>query len=167
MALTIEDGTVIANADSFVTLVEARAYGVSRGFTLSAVDATLEGQLRNAADYLGTLESRFKGSRLSVEQALVWPREFVYVYGFQVPLDSDEIPTAIKNAQIQLAYDFSQSDLLPLGDGQEVLREKVDVIETQYAEKGTGVVMPIPTKALAMLQPFFINGGSQMIATRI
>ena len=98
MSLTIEDGSGVADANSFVTVAEATAYAAARGLSLPATDAEKEQLLVKAADYLLSVEDRFKGERVAADQALSWPRSNVYLYGSLEPLPNNQIPKALKNA---------------------------------------------------------------------
>lgn len=169
MALTLEDGTGVVDADSYASLAELNAYAASRGITLAGNDAAKEVLLRNAADYLDSLESRFKGDRVDPEQALAWPRSGVYLFESEVEFANDAIPAQLIKAQCQLACDAEAggTNLLPNGSGREVLRTKVDVIETEYAKTGQGAVLPRFTKALAILEPLFSGGGMSVQTVRV
>jgi hypothetical protein len=159
MALTVETGAIVANANSYVSLGDARAYAAARGVTLSAVDATLEQLLVKAMDFLATLEPRFQGSRVSATQPLPWPRKDVTLHGFDFA--QDDIPQPLIDAQCQLAMDVTAlGDLMPNGGtGREVIRDKVDVIEQQFAETGDTAPQPVLVKAMALLQPLLTGGG--------
>lgn len=157
MALIIEDGTSPANANSYVSVSEARAFASARGVTLSATDSDVEILLIKACDYLETLEDRYKGSRVDQAQPLAWPRAGVFLFNGSTEIGS-VIPIQLKNAQCVLAIDSITVDLLPTGDGREVIREKLDVLETEYAPKGVGVSVPIPTKAMSFLAPILTSG---------
>lgn len=167
MALIIEDGSGVANADSFSTVAEARAYASARGVTLPVDDLEVEVLLRKAADFIEALESQLKGSRVLSSQALAWPREGVYIFDDIEPLVSSEIPALLKKAQNQLAIDAVTFDLQPTGTGRETIREKVDVIEVEYSSSGSGTIKPQFTKALSILEPFFISGGFTLRTLRI
>lgn len=154
MALTIEDGSIIAGANSYVTLVEARAFASARGITLPAEDATAEILAIKAVDFLEAQRNHYEGAKLERDQPLQWPRQEAYLDGFEIY--EDEIPDILKNAQCQLMMDvFSGLDLQPNGTGREVVREKIDVLETEYAQTGSGVLQPIFAKAMAYLEPLF------------
>jgi hypothetical protein len=165
MALIIEDGNIVSNANSYVTLAEARAFALARGVTLSAVDATLEPFVIKAMDFLESLRSEYQGTKISKDQRLQWPRTGVVCDGFDIA--DDEIPTVLKDAQCQLIVDGSSgSDLLPNSDGREVIREKIDVLETEYAPSSSGgTPSPTFTKALALLQPLFEASASGVFLT--
>ena len=166
MALVIEDGTGLAGAESFATVAEARAFATARGVALSATDSVVEVALRNASDYLGSLELRWQGSRSTAVQALGWPRKCVMIYG--TAFAEDAIPVQLINAQCQLCIDISAGTVLqPTGQGREVIRTKVDVIETEYAKQGSGTVVPEPTKAMAILEPLMKSGGMAVRSLRV
>jgi hypothetical protein len=153
MALIIEDGTGIADANSYGSVVDFQAYATARNITLPTDNAELEALLVNASDYLTSLEDRYQGWRVDATQALSFPRESVYIY--RQLAASDEIPSQLINGQFQIAIDYNSGDLLPTGAGREVIMEKVDVIEVEYSETGQGAFVPVPTKALLTLKPLF------------
>lgn len=163
MALVIEDGSGVTGANSYATVAEARAYAVARGLTLSETDSVVEAALVNACDKLESY--RYKGTKTDAAQELAWPRADVYVDDADEPLADDAIPAKLKQAQSQLAYDSTQTELQPTGTGREVLREKVDVIEVQYAERGSGSVEPQFNKAEALLAPLLLSGGAFGLST--
>lgn len=167
MALIIEDGSLVANANSYATLVEARAYALARGVTLDVDDSVVEVQMIQAMDFIEAQRARFQGEKVSKDQSLQWPREDVSVDGFDY--EADEIPRTLKDAQCQLAMDVSAGeDLMPNADGREVIREKVDVLETEYTSQG-GPVSPVFRKALSLLEPLFSSAtsGVSLMVTRI
>lgn len=166
MALTIETGTGVAGANSYATVAEARTFASTRGVTLSASDPAVEVLLVKASDFMNSLESKFKGTRVSPTQALAWPRENVYLFGSTVAALPTALPACLKQAQCQLAMDAVTLDLLPNGKGREVIRQKTDVIETEYAKSGTGSITPRLNKAMALLEPVF-KGGLSVQTVRV
>jgi len=164
MPLTIEDGSGVAGANSYADVAEARAYASARGLTLTADNTKVEQALVLACDKLETY--RYKGTKTDAGQGLLWPRSNVYLEDAEEPLAGDSIPDKIKQAQCQLAIESANgTDLLPTGTGREVIRTKVDVIETQYAERGSGSIVPEFNKAEALLAPFLASGGSLGLST--
>lgn len=167
--LTIEDGTGVAGANSYATADEVREYAEARGLTVPADDdpgtAQIEAALVLAADMLE--KYNYKGSRaLPLVQELTWPRKDVYCFDSDEPLASDEIPGLLKKVQCQLAVEAAAgTELQPTGTGQEVVREKVDVIEVEYARSGSGTVTPQFNKAEEMLAPLLDNGGSMSLVS--
>lgn len=159
MALIIEDGSGVAGANSYATVAEARAYALARGLSLPAADADVEKALVLACDKIETY--RFKGNKTDEANALEWPRAGVYVGASSVELANDEIPDRLKMAQAQFAAESAGgTSLQPTGTGREVIRTKVDVLETEYAPRGSGSVTPQFNKAEALLAPLLTSGGA-------
>lgn len=160
MALVLETGAIVANAEAYVAAVEVVAYAAKRSVTLTSVtDAHVESLIVKAMDLLESLESRIQGTRVSSEQVLSWPRANVSLNGFDV-LETT-IPAVLKKALCQLAVDADGFDLMPTGDGREVIKEKVDVLETTYA--ATGAAVPPPPTLTAfynILAPLLASGGA-------
>lgn len=159
MSLVIENGSLVAGANSYVSVAEARAYAEARASTFPAGNAEAEAALIVANDYLESLRAEFKGSKVDpATQSLQWPRQGVQIDGWNVPVD--HIPKELKAAQCQLAIEAAAgTDLMPTGDGREVIREKVDVLETEYAPGAGGSPQPYLAKARALLAPLLSAGG--------
>lgn len=102
MPLIIEDGTIVTNANSYVTLVELQAYADDRGFTLPTSDAEQEQFVLRAMDYLES--RRFQGKRADETQSLQWPRTGVKVNC--IDFAEDEIPETLKKALSQLVVEL-------------------------------------------------------------
>ena len=98
MALIIEDGTVVANADSFQTLADARTSAANIGLSLPVDDTEAEVVLRQGYLNLLQRESTLQGSRISAVQTGIYPRSGVQSNCF--PIDSDVIPNDVKMAQL-------------------------------------------------------------------
>jgi hypothetical protein len=174
MALIVEDGTVVAGADSYVSLAVADAYHASRGITLWATmsEAEREQAIRRATDYMvQAYRQRWEGTRVSSVQSLDWPRNWVkqddYAYisvngattiGGFFYYPANEVPLEVQNACAELAYRGAAGPLLADETKQQrAIREKVDVIEVEFAAW-------TPTKANyraveAMLSPFLKSSG--------
>jgi hypothetical protein len=79
MALIVEDGTIVANADSWVTLAFVTDHHTKRGNTRWTVggvsDATREQCIIRAVDYIDKrFGAWFRGRKYSSQQTLSWPR---------------------------------------------------------------------------------------------
>lgn len=157
MALIIEDGTGVADANSYATVDEAKAWVAARGKAFTGDDTAIEQLLLTAMDLVESFRDQFSGNKTDPAQSLQWPRTGATLDGVLLP--GDFIPKELKYAQIQLALDGESTDLQPTGTGQEVLKEKVDVLEVEYAERGSGTVLPQFTKAMSFLQPLFGSSG--------
>lgn len=164
MAIVVETGLGVSGANSYVSVADARVWASSRGITLPVTDAEVEVLLLKAVDVVESFRARYSGKKTSVSNPLQWPRTGAQLDGVEIA--SDAIPLEVIYAQVQLACDANQiGDLQPLGTGQEVVREKIDVIETQYAERGSGSVLPQLNKAMAFLEPLFTSFGGGFVPT--
>jgi hypothetical protein len=182
MTLTIEDGTIVAGANSFVTLAEANAYFSARHDSAweAAEDTAKERALVLASDYMTQAwRLKWRGSLVNATQSLTWPRSGVPVPDFfdpfekqvNVPLDfqdtywlgSDVVPQEVKDAQMLLAR--AQMDdagavanVLQASLGRVTKREKVGSLEVEYMTPGDGGDARQTTyywDAERRVQPFF------------
>lgn len=127
VTLIVEDGSIVAGANSYITLVEADDYAEMRGNT-TAWDA-LTDDLKNARIAYATkvVDEYFvwEGYRTSSEQVLEWPRSGAPDCGGQiigqsalsgrraygtVYLDSNVIPQELKDAVAEMAIELAASD---------------------------------------------------------
>lgn len=134
MALVVEDGSGLADAEAYISAEDADAYFLARGNTTWAAltDEAKEAALRDGSDYmLAVYGPRWKGSRVSATQALDWPRDGVVANGFEV--GDDVVPTAVARANAELAVRASAGPLL--GDqGAAVKQEVVGPISVTYQD---------------------------------
>lgn len=137
MALTVEDGTGKAGAESYASVATADTYLAARGYTLWATmsEAEREQALRRATEYMeGAYGLKWQGYRRTDTQALAWPRYDVpkpdtdgYYY------DDDEIPAAVVNACCMLAFKAASGELAEDLDAP-VTEETVGPITVRYAQ---------------------------------
>jgi hypothetical protein len=168
MALIIEDGSGVAGANSYISVTNAKAYAAARGLTIGTVDAAIEILLTKALDYIEALRGEFQGSKTDATQALQWPRAGAYLDG--VEIEDDEIPAVLPMAQAQLAVDAYTLDLMPVGDGRAVVRERVEgAVEVQYDPGGNTNAQPSLTAAMALLEPLLESaiGGGLLSSLRV
>ena len=118
-------------ANSYVDVAYADAYHDLRGNALWAgSDAVKQAALVRATDYLEQgYVGRFIGIQLTVP-GLSWPR-------YVMPHNIDGIPENLKKATCELALEAFSKPLNPVtGGDRAVIREKVDVVEVEYSDKG-------------------------------
>ena len=158
MALVIEDGTIVAGANSFVTRAEIIAYAVARGTVLPNEDST-DVLAIQAMDYFRTL--CFRGDLVDPAQTTPFPRS-----GLEDGDTADDwvysIPQQIKVAQMQLALNAGRGlQLLDAqGTGQRLKRRKTGPMEREYFAPGEGDQADRIRDPLvdAMLQDFICTG---------
>ena len=136
MALIIEDGTGVADADSFLSLVDARALAANYGITLPTDDIEAEVLLRNG--YLGllTIEPQLQGFRAHDIQTNIYPRTGVYKNC--VAVGGDSIPNEVKLSQLYQA-DAIQSGVSTNGviSGQKLKSFSVDGVYSETYQDGS------------------------------
>lgn len=165
MALVVEDGTQVANANSYVSLADARTYAAARGVTLPAVDLDCEILAIKAMDYIEAQRDKYKGNRVASTQALQWPRTGVVIDTFDITETS--IPRELINAQVQTMIElFSGREVMPTSaDSRVKIREKIGPIEDEWAEYGS--MTPSFPKIDSLLLPLFKLGAFGLTTVRI
>lgn len=160
MALTLEDGTGLAGAESFASVAEATAYFGARG-KADAWDAIedKEAALRLATEYMEQHYAlRWAGYKLTAAQALAWPRSGVrdpeVISGY---VASNAVPVRVKRACMELALRTASGELTS-DLGRETLSETVDVVSVIYAQGGSRQTKYAAVEAL--LEPLFSSGDS-------
>jgi hypothetical protein len=147
MPLTIENGTGVTGADSYVTVAECEAYAVAYyGAPLTGSPVKKEAALRRAYAYM---------------MGLPWKQSADY------PLFGGTIPDAVKNAQHEFARAEFQSVgiLSPQGSLRDsvVNMEKVDVIQVGYdtarLQPGMDALQTIVSAGMRWIAPYLVNGG--------
>jgi hypothetical protein len=131
--IIVEDGSNIANSNSYDSIANIDSYCFLRGYTswepLSEEDK--EAAIHRAMNYLEA--KSWMGMASSETQSLAWPRTGVYYRGYL--LGSDVIPKALKSALAEASYreSVNPSILLPdLERGGAIKRKKIDVLETEW-----------------------------------
>lgn len=133
MALTVEDGTGLESAESYISVAELTAYWSARGVTLSDGDTALENACRKAFDYLNS-KWRFKGARLTADQAGEFPRSDLLDWSY---FAVEGIPKRLKNAACELASRALTEDLSPDNDKTGTIKsESVGPISVTYGGDG-------------------------------
>ena len=128
--VTVEDGSLVSSATSYVSESDFAEYAGQRGLTVTSDHTVL---LIKAMDYLETLE--FTGSKRSETQSLQWPRDGVYIDGYYV--ENTTIPAILKTAQLRLAYEIDQGNDPLSAIDRKVKREKVGPLEVEYADSSS------------------------------
>jgi hypothetical protein len=164
MTLIIEDGTgTDPTANSYASVDEMRAHALLRGNNLAEKsDSEMEGFLIQAMDYLESKASKFKGDIANETQPLQWPRSGVWgVFYPGAYTAANEIPVELKRAQIELAIDAIDGDLMPTtraSDKGRVISETLPgAISINYADSGS--VSSVSKKANSYLNRLYKRSG--------
>lgn len=148
MALIVEDGTLVPNANTYASVSALKAYADARGIVLTGSDADLERALILAMDKLNDYRSQYAGTRRRGAE-LLWPRDDVYIDGS--PFANNEIPAELIRAQLIYAVLINSGAEMyanSTSDTRILKREKIDVLEFEYA-------VPEGSEAGVVFQPIF------------
>jgi hypothetical protein len=160
MALIVEDGTGLANAESYISVLDCDAlliqWGRSSEAWVALDDATKEGLLRNSTMYIDSEYAlKFSGEVLNSTQALAWPRSNAYkVNGQSIP--SDEVPVEVLRATSFVAVESVEGGVYSdedngariasesVGLGQSALTESKSYVggkDSSYTSKSADLVL--------------------------
>lgn len=167
MPLIVEDGSIVANANSYVNLVFARDYALARNLTLPVDDLALEQFLIKAVDYIESFRNDFSGNKTDpLNQLLQWPRAEVKIDG--VFISASSIPIELKKAQVQLAAELQAGVVIqPTRQGGFIIEDKTGPLMTKYSEKIGTSLRPTMTAVDSLLEVLFSNGSQQFALTTI
>tara|TARA_R110000782_G_scaffold263381_3_gene356010 strand:+ start:2604 stop:3437 length:834 start_codon:yes stop_codon:yes gene_type:complete len=163
--LIIEDGTVVADANSWVTDEEYKAYAKLKGYSIPATQPDREANLANAYDFINfTYEDRLQGWRVTPQtQTGCMPRTNIYAY--DVLVDSTSIPQDFKNAQMLASFSINDGvDINAVKDTANLAGFSVGsgaYSESYQSNSSTPTLaqMPAVTKVLKPYTKAGLNGG--------
>lgn len=164
MALTIENGSIVAGADSFAEASELVTYAANFGRTIPAGTPEQESLLRRA--YLEMLALPWKGGLVNPEQTGAWPRYDVMRNDWLVR--SDSIPAQIKAGQMALATEIYADDLDPpeLRAGA-VTKERVEgAVDVQYGPAPKSLNKPASVRQSYAQFAGFLESANQIKMVR-
>lgn len=164
MALVVEDGTGMANANSFVSRADYIAFAALRGVVIPDTVAS-DVELVKAIDKILTM--CFKGTKAVDGQALPFPRHEEDYLGVLVYPD-DEVPADVIRGQILFAMAVHDGvDLMPnhVG-GVGIKREKIGPIETEY-DNATAYDSPSLPMAMSAFAAFTCGQGGRVSVLRV
>ena len=148
--MIVEDGTNVANSNSYVSEADFATWLTARGYTLTGAAAI---NLTLAMDYLQT--QVYLGVQSNLSQSLMWPRTGVYIDGMAVA--SNEIPNYLKIAQMQIAWSIDQGENPMATTSPGIKREKVDSLEIEYQD---GIGRGSNVAVVSSLSKLLANSGS-------
>lgn len=160
MALIVENGTGLADAESYISVADCDALLLSWGRSTAEWEALTEsakeGLLRNSTMYIDSEYAlKFSGEVLNSTQALAWPRSNAYKVNGQSIL-SDEVPVEVLRATSFVAVEsidggvYSDEDngarieSESVGLGQSALTESKSYVggkDSSYTSKSADLVL--------------------------
>ncbi len=155
MTLIIEDGSQVANSNSYISVVDFEAYAAVRGITISG---TSEALLIQAMDYLESLQ--FIGLKVSSTQSLQWPRSGVVIDGYAFA--SDDIPNELIKGQCEVAISIDQGNGPLAVISRAKKRVKAGAVEVEYSDSAasTNVVRTISASLYKLLSGSGVGGNN-------
>ena len=158
--LIIEDGSVVANANSWATDEEFKNYASIKGYSVPSTQPEREALLINAYDFISfTYEQQLQGYRVTPQtQTGIMPRVNMYAYGLMVA--SDSIPQDFKNAQMLAAFSIND------GVNTNAVKSDADLAsftvvgvyaETYQSDSGAPTIAQMPAVSRT-LRPYTNSG---------
>jgi hypothetical protein len=164
--LIVEDGTIVPNADSFVTQAEYVEYAGHIGAFIDGAEGQRQA-LRKAAIYMASFEGRLKGSLVDRDQSMPYPRSDLVLEGFEWA--DDEIPRQVKLCQMQLALDLNAGiDIYnpPQSESVGIKSERVEgAVAVEYAVKESSKLSRNST-ATALMASLLEYSGLRIVLER-
>ena len=168
MALIVEDGTGLANAESYISVADCDALLVSWGRSTSEwealTEATKEGLLRNSTMYIDSnYAGKWSGEVLNSTQALSWPRVNAYKKNGQ-EVASDSVPVEVERACSFIAVETMTNGVYFDDDnGARIASESVGLGSGALTESKSyqgGKDSSYTSKSANMVLDPLLNGGT-------
>jgi len=158
MAVTVEDGSIVTGADSYVSRADYITYAASLGVTV-ADDEDADAELVEASQFIDSFERSMVGKKTDRDQPMAFPRYDVVIEDYY--WDSDEIPRQVELCQMAYALQIHQGvDIFNPEPVRTAKREKVEgAVEVEYFGQDSGVKLSRNSRAEALLHSFLVNQG--------
>ena len=148
MTIIVEDGTIVDNANSYVSELDLIAYALVRGVIIASEDA--EELLIKSMDYVESLG--FKGIKIRQDQSLQWPRASVVIDSYLT--GTDEIPDELVKGLNETALSIQNGED-PLADIARLQKGvSVGSISVEYQ---TGSSVTVVRKVNSALRKLLVN----------
>ena len=135
-AFTVEDGTGLIAANSYVSVGEAddiASINIHTGDNWAALDLETKEKLLSWASQFLDNHVRWKGQKANNSSGMRWPRENVHDRdGWAIP--KHVIPQQLKVATAAFAVFLMDGDCSAEGETEGLVRLKADVVELEFQE---------------------------------
>jgi hypothetical protein len=167
VALVVESGAGLSNADSYLSVDDADTYHTAQGAPTVWSDSTdpeKEAALRQATAYLDNRYApRWVGSRINSTMSLAWPRRYATDRdGYTI--SESAVPRGVKNATAYIALKIREGDtLVPDVDpganaiSESITIDSISITSTYSSDPGTAPLYP---QADMMLRDLIQAAGS-------
>ena len=163
MALTVEDGTGIIGANSYITVAELRAFATDRAISTPVEDSLCIPLLVKATDYLDLRD--YIGTKAIDGQGLAWPRKAEGWYTEVDGVYTYTIPSVLKTAQAMVAIEVQNGELLPPIRPGKYTSTKVGSISVSFATDANRSAAIRMTAVDTLLNPLLADGGFRLLKT--
>ena len=171
MSLIVEDGSIVTDAESYVSVTDADVYLAKYGKDAVWSTKTVEQKevlLRSSRLYMDT-KYNWKGSQATQGHTTNWPRSEVYIEG--TLLGSEFIPVDISNANATLAAESASSELYRNVDngttGQRIAStsDAVGPLSSSiaYFDSPTNTGTQIEFTEVNLVLAPYVNGGTRKL----
>jgi len=149
------------NDDDYTT------YADTLGVTLPATEGERLIQLVKASQYIDMQEPHLKGVRTERDQDYAYPRDDLWINGFEY--DDDEIPAIVEKVQMELALDINAGvDIFAPSNNLPVIKERVEgAVEVQYATPNGVQDRGRVSKAMELMKQLMHNNTSSIPLVRV
>lgn len=166
--LIVEDGTIVADANTYVDVAFVDAYALAYGFSFVGTQLFKEQAILRAMLYIESFEKKFCGKRTSGDQALAFPRTGLVNQVTGLAVGANTIPTDLKRAVAEgaiaellepeiLTKTLNSSDMNIIGR-----REKLGPMEREYTYQPNSLIDgQIYRRLQNFLDPFICNGSGK------
>lgn len=133
MTLIVEDGTQVANANSYIDDSYIESFLSVRGLLSTTLDTDekRKSMALRAMDFLNTQD--YCGNRVSDNQSLPFPRENINLSDNR-KLEPNVIPSELKQAQAWLIYYIDSGTDPASVPEQNLKRKKIDTLDKEYQD---------------------------------
>lgn len=163
MTVIVETGHIVPGANSYVTVDEYVAYAAEIGKNVD--DDLAERDLIMAARFIDGHEGQLKGTRLTRDQPMAWPRRDVEIDGWWWA--DTEIPRQLLLAQLALALDVRAGiDLYnrPVREGQVISKRVEGAVSVAYSNPTAPMKMSKLSSSVALMNCLLRNSGLRTVS---
>lgn len=158
MALVIEDGSLVAGANSFISRADYITQAAEIGVTIADA-AAADIELVKAAQFIASHEDNLKGYKVNRDQAMSFPRHNLYIDGFW--WEYTEIPTQVIDLQVAIALEINSGiDPYnpPVNTERATRRERIEgAVEVEYFGKDGDAITNRRSKTISLLYSLLDN----------
>lgn len=151
MVWTVEDGTLIDGANTYIDTEDAISYAADRGITIDSED--IDVLMTKAMDYLET--RIYIGDLVDEDQALQQPRDYVYVNG--VLQTATQLVARMAKAECEIIISLQQG-YDPLAVIERAVKEEA-FASFKQVYMDNSVTNSINPKINMWLSPLLVNEG--------